>query len=77
MVEVNLNHRFNKLHFSMHFDLQLVNGRLVDARLTAPAFTFCDWLSVRPKYLLMRRTLLAMTLPPKPATIANDASWTS
>jgi len=37
------------LRFPCIFDLQLVNRRLVEARLAAPTFVFSDWLSVWPK----------------------------
>ena len=33
--------RLAKLHFSMHY-LELVNGRLVDARLTTPSLIGCQ-----------------------------------
>jgi len=40
MVEVN--RRLAKLRLSMHFDLELANGRLVDARLTTPSLIGCQ-----------------------------------
>jgi len=40
MVEVN--RRLTKLRFPSIFDLQLVNGRLVDARLTTPSLIGCQ-----------------------------------
>jgi len=40
MVEVN--RRLTKLRFSCIFDLELVNGRLVDARLTTPSLLGCQ-----------------------------------
>ena len=41
-----VNRPLTKFHFSLHFGLQFVNGRLVDAPLTAPTFAVSYWLLV-------------------------------
>jgi len=70
---VKVNSRLSKLHFSMHFWSRLSKWAISWHQIN---YAFPDLLSEWPKYRLMHGTLLAMTSPPKPANVANDASWT-
>jgi len=52
MVEVN--RRLAKLRFSMHFGSRISKWAISWHQIN---YAFSDWLSVSPKYRLMRRTL--------------------